>query len=194
MSQHGPPHEIWSSLVQAAQHQPAALEPLLRRARPFLYALVLDRVRQPEAAEDLTQEALTDLVQGLPELRDPTAFLPWLRTIALNRCRMYWRRRELQYAEFDEQVQGPRGHDAYAITAQRETWRQLQRALEELPERSRLALLMHVLGDCPHAEIAEALGESEVGVRVRVHRARQRLRQLLRTSFYEPEVKRDEHG
>lgn len=187
MSQPAPSQTSWPVLAWAARHDLGAVEALLLRARPLVHAIILDRVRNPEAAEDLTQEALTDLVQGLSELREPGAFLSWVRTIALNRCRMWWRRREQEYVQFDEQTQGKRAPDAYAVTAQRETWRQLRKALDELPERSRLALLMHVLGDCPHAEIAEALGESEVGVRVRVHRARQRLRELLPPSFYDAE-------
>ncbi|MBU0608882.1 MAG: sigma-70 family RNA polymerase sigma factor [Armatimonadetes bacterium] len=179
----------WPGLARAAQQAPAALEALLARARPLVHALILDRVRRPEAAEDLTQEALADLVRGLPGLRDPGAVLAWLRQIALNRCRMYWRRQALEYALPSADHGGLRAEDAYTVTARREMWRQLRRALEELPEPSRLALLMHVLEDCPYREIAAALGESEVGVRVRVHRARQRLRQLLRPSFYDPEDK-----
>jgi RNA polymerase sigma factor (sigma-70 family) len=178
--------EPWDELVRRAQRQPQQIEPLLQRVRPLVRALILDRIHQPEAAEDLTQDALADVVRGLPALHEPNSFLPWLRTIALNRCRMHWRRREVAFAELGADEGGLRADDAYTVTAQRETWRQLRRALEDLPERSRLALLMHVLDDCPYRDIAEALGESEVGVRVRVHRARQRLRQLLRPSFYEP--------
>jgi len=177
----------WPQLARAAQQSPTDREALLARARPFVHAVILDRVRRPEAAEDLTQEALADLVRGLPGLRDPGAVLAWLRQIALNRCRMYWRRQALEYAQFGVDCRGLRAEDAYTVTARRETWRQLRRALEELPEPSRLALLMHVLDDCPYREIAAALGEKEVAVRVRVHRARQRLRQLLRPSFYDPE-------
>lgn len=179
----------WPDLARQAQRDPAAVEPLLCRARPFVHALIVDRVRQPEAAEDLTQEALADLAEGLPRLRDAEAVLPWLRQIALNRCRMYWRRRDLQFEQLDDHAGGLRAHDAYTVTAQRERWRQLRRALDELSEPSRLALLMHVLGDTPYREIAAALGETEVAVRVRVHRARQRLRQLLPPSFYDPEAR-----
>lgn len=174
-------------MARTAQREPAGLEPLLRRARPFVHALILDRVRRPEAAEDLTQEALADLAQGLPALRDTAAVVPWLRQIALNRCRMYWRRREIEYETLGESESRLHAPDTYVLTAQRESWRQLLRALGELPEPSRLSLLMHALGGCSYRDIATALGETEVGVRVRVHRTRQRLRQLLRPSFYDPE-------
>lgn len=192
MAQHAAAETSWLDLVRPAQRHPAARDPLLRRARPFLYALILDRVHRPEVAEDLTQDALTDVACALPHLRDAAAFPAWLRQIALNRCRMYWRRAELAFNTLDEEIPTGQASDAYTLTAQRETWRQLRRALDELPEPSRLALLMHALGDCPYAEIAAALGETEVAVRVRVHRARQRLRQLLPPSFYDPEAKCDE--
>ncbi|MCE5238549.1 sigma-70 family RNA polymerase sigma factor [bacterium] len=177
----------WSDLARRAHGEAGALDDLLHRVRPFVYALILDRIRRPEVAEDLTQEALTDVVRGLPGLHDPSALTAWLRRIALNRCRQYWRQVERDFGELEDDVAGAATNDAYTLTAQRETWRQLCRALEALPEPSRLALLMHVLGDCTYREIAAALGESEVGVRVRVHRARQRLRELVRPSFYDPE-------
>jgi len=177
----------WSDLARHARGEAGALDDLLQRVRPFVYALILDRIRRPEVAEDLTQEALTDVVRGLPGLHDLSAFTAWLRRIALNRCRQYWRQVERDFGELDDDVASAATHDAYTLTAQREAWRQLRRALDELPEASRLALLMHVLDDCPYRDIAAALGESEVGVRVRVHRARQRLHELLRPSFYVPE-------
>jgi RNA polymerase sigma-70 factor (ECF subfamily) len=51
-------------------------------------------------------------------------------------------------------------------------------ALQSLPEIDRAALLMHAQDELPYAEIARALGLSLTAVKVRVHRARIKLRQL----------------
>jgi RNA polymerase sigma-70 factor (ECF subfamily) len=53
------------------------------------------------------------------------------------------------------------------------------RALQSFPEVDRAALLMHVLDDLPYAAIAKALGLSITAVKVRVHRARLKLRELF---------------
>lgn len=169
-----------AELAAVAQRRPTALNPLLQRARPILYALILDRIHQPEVAEDLTQEALQDVMQGLPGLREPRAFPAWLRTIALNRCRRWWRREPEETVDPGQDYQRLVHEDAFAEAARGETWRELQRALEDLPEKSRLALLMHVLTETSQAEIAEALDLTAANVAVRIHRARARLRVALR--------------
>lgn len=168
-----------AELAAAAQQTPAALEDLLRRCRPILYAIILDRVHIADVAEDLVQEALHDVMQGLPALRETRAVPAWLRQIALNRCRMWWRRPQLETEELPADYHRLVHEDAFVEAARRETWRELQRALEHLPETSRLALLMHVLLDVSHAEIAEALELSQSNVAVRLYRARLQLRKLM---------------
>ena len=163
---------------EAASHR-AALEPLLRRCRPIVYAIVLDRVHHPDTAEDLTQDALADLVQALPGLRDCQAFPAWLRQIAINRCRMWWRRPRPEVEALSDDYRRLVHEDAFAEAARRETWREIRRALRDLPEESRLALLMHVFGGLSYAEIAVALGASVTSIGVRIHRARARLRERV---------------
>jgi RNA polymerase sigma-70 factor (ECF subfamily) len=168
------------ALARQAARGHRACEELLQRCRPIVHAIVLDRVRNPEVAEDLTQEALADLAQALPRLRESAAFNVWLRQITINRCRMWWRRPQPVLEPLSEEYQRLVHEDAFVTAARRETWRELQRALEDLPEKSRLALLMHVVSGLSQAEIAEALGCSVSSVAVRIHRARHNLRQTLR--------------
>ncbi|MEI6499735.1 MAG: sigma-70 family RNA polymerase sigma factor [Armatimonadota bacterium] len=155
------------------------MERLLARCRPIVQALILDRVRNPEVAEDLTQETLTDLSQSLPHLRDRQAFVGWLREIAINRCRRWWRRPELELQPLSDEYQRLVHDDTFTEAARRESWRELQRALDDLPETSRLALLMHVVGGLSQVEIGEILGITVTAVGVRIHRARRRLRRIL---------------
>ncbi len=157
----------------------AEMDLLLQRCRPIVFAVVLDRVHNPELSEDLTQEALTAVAQALPGLREPRAFYAWLRQIAVNRCKMWWRRPRPELEPLDEDWRRLVYEDAYAEAARRETWRELRRGLQDLPEASRLALLMHVCGNVSQAEIAEVLGTTPASVAVRIHRARQRLRASL---------------
>lgn len=170
-----------------AQHdepRPDGLLPVqaLARYRPLVYALILDRVHHAEVAEDLTQETLAAAAGALPRLREPRAVRAWLRQIALNCCRMWWRRPEPDPEPLSEHYQRLVSEDAYAAAAHRETWRELQRAIDGLPEKSRLALLMHVFGGLDHEEIAEALELTAGSVAVRIHRARLRLRRDLRAA------------
>lgn len=166
-------------LARQAARGRKALEALLPRCRPIVYALVLDRVHHPDLAEDLTQETLADVAQALPRLRDPSAFVGWLKQVAINRCRMWWRRAQVAPEPLSEEYQRLVHEDMFAEAARRERLRELLRALEDLPDKSRLALLMHVLGGLSHEQVAEALELTPGAVAVRIHRARLRLRALL---------------
>lgn len=167
------------ALAREAARGHRACEELLQRCRPLVHAIILDRVRNPEVAEDLTQEALADVAQALPRLRETAAFNVWLRQIAINRCRRWWRRPQPELEPLSEEYRRLVHEDAFVEAARRESWRELQRALEDLPEKSRLALLMHVVSGLSQPEIAEALGCSVSSVAVRIHRARHRLRETL---------------
>jgi DNA-directed RNA polymerase specialized sigma24 family protein len=103
------------ALARQAARGHRACEELLQRCRPIVHAIVLDRVRNPEVAEDLTQEALADLAQALPRLRESAAFNVWLRQITINRCRMWWRR---------PQPVRPAGGSSAASTLRRPPWQQ----------------------------------------------------------------------
>jgi RNA polymerase sigma factor (sigma-70 family) len=169
-----------AQLVVAAMGDGGAMSRLLQRCRPAVYALILDRVHRPEVAEDLAQEALSDVARGLSALREPAAFAGWLRELALNRCRRWWRRPVVETTVEEAAWRRLVTHDAFTEAARRDEWRRLRRALENLPEKSRVALLMHVFAGASQAEIAQFLDLTPSAVGVRIHRARAQLRLALR--------------
>ena len=135
----------------------------------------VDRVRQlaarmlrPQDAEDVIQEALLQAFLGLDRLRNPERFGSWLYGITLNLARMRLRRRDPLFLDAGA-VEAPAPDGEETLDAVRD-------ALEVLPRREREAVLLHyVEGLAPH-EVASLVGERPGTVRVRLHRARRRLR------------------
>jgi RNA polymerase sigma factor (sigma-70 family) len=123
-------------------------------------------------AEDVAQEALLAAHATLACLRDPERFGAWLAAIAANRAKMRLRSRRAGWTSLDELAGGvvaPSPEPADADEPVRE-------ALEALTAPQREAVLLHYIEGLSTAEIAARRGESPGAVRVRLHRARGRLR------------------
>jgi RNA polymerase sigma factor (sigma-70 family) len=128
-----------------------------------------------EEAEDVAQEALLAAHATLARLRDPERFGAWLAAIAANRAKMRLRSRRAGWTSLDELA----GGIVAPSPEQVETDEPVREALDALTPPQREAVLLHYVGGLSTAEIAERRGESPGAVRVRLHRARGRLRSSL---------------
>lgn len=168
----------------------AALEARLVPFRPQVQRHILAMVRNPAEAEELTQDTYARALERASQLRDPQAALAWLyriaTTVALDRLR---RRRpatvpldtvaptgeEIEQAE--EREQAPSLLEAGLESSEMSAC--VQGYLAALPDDYRIAILLHDGEGLGNPEIAELLGCSLATAKIRVHRARARLRQTL---------------
>jgi RNA polymerase sigma factor (sigma-70 family) len=148
----------------------SAFEALLDRHVARVRMLV-GRMLRPEDAEDVVQEALLQAFLGLERLRDPERFGSWLYGITLNLARMRLRQRDPL----------PLDVDALAVSAANgeAAFEAVREALEVLPPREREAVVLHYVEGLSTREVASLLGARPGTVRVRLHRARRRLRRDL---------------
>lgn len=132
-----------------------------------------------EDVEDLVQEAVLQAYLGLGRLRDPDAFGAWLGGITVNLGRMRLRARSQIAPPLDDGGRlVPESFEA-SVLEELDSLRKLEAALEPLPPSERDAVLMHYVDGLTPQEIAALLGERPGTVRVRLHRARERLRHRL---------------
>jgi RNA polymerase sigma-70 factor (ECF subfamily) len=137
-------------------------------------------LRRPEDAEEVVQEALARAWRGRRSCRTPDAPLPWCLQITRNEAlRLIGRRRgvsPVQPLEDDGEVA-----DQRALGQEERTVVRLDvgRALEELTPHERLLIALRYDHDFSHSEIATRLEIPEATARVRLHRARKRLKVLL---------------
>jgi len=171
-------------LVQRARAgDQAAFDRLAERYRAALRAMAFLRTSDREAAQDLAQETLMRAWEALPTLREPAAFLPWLKRIAAHACLNWHRPARTEILSLE--AAGLSGFAAeavlqpLAILLARERQRALRQALASLPEANRIALLMHVWDEASYEEIAAFTGVRVSTVEGRLYQARKQIRRLL---------------
>ena len=169
-------------VIKAQSGDRTAKSALADHYRVAVYAIAFSRTGDREHAEDLAQEILLAALQNLDSLQDPRAFSGWLRSIALNACRQWYRRSRPWPASLSERVKALPSHDPQPmeVVLQKERQRELHKTLNLLSQANRQALLMHVWGGYSYLEIAEFTGVSVDTVAGRIHRAKSQMKQKLR--------------
>jgi RNA polymerase sigma-70 factor (ECF subfamily) len=163
----------------------------LARHRESLLRYNLSIVRDAAVAEDLTQEVFARACDKLADLEDPARLEPWLYRIATNLCRDRFRSASFRHrpASLDagrdvDDAPGPdpadEGPRLDKVLEQREMSTCVQAYLAGLPDTYRAAILLHDAEGMTNPEIASMLGVSLATVKIRIHRAREKLREALR--------------
>lgn len=165
--------------------------------RSRIYRYVLSMARDPDVAEDLTQETFLRALRGLGSLRDRAALVPWLYRLATNVFIDWVRadgRRRLAYAggkDTDGDLVGEIPDPAARIdrrVEQSEMSECVQDFVDDLPDDFRSVILLHDAHGLSNPEIAEMLGLTLATTKIRIHRARLRLRQALEVGCeFEPD-------
>jgi RNA polymerase sigma-70 factor, ECF subfamily len=150
-----------------------------------IFRYIMSMVRDTAEAEDLTQETFLRAYRRHDSLRDEGAQTAWLYRIATNVCldrlRQYSRRAPIESETDLDQVDIA---DPDTPTLQKTIERDemsacVQRYLNRLSDSYRAVILLHDMHDLTASEIARLLGESLDNVKIRLHRARVKLKTAL---------------
>jgi RNA polymerase sigma-70 factor (ECF subfamily) len=157
-----------------------------RHAR-WLRTVALARVGDAAAADDVMQEVATAAVEKGHQLRDPGSVAAWLYRLvvmgALQYRRRQGRRRKLieRYVDrLSPAEHHSRERDPLDWLLNDERTMMVRQALTKLPRRDAEILLLKYSEDWSYRQMAEHLGMSDSAVEARLHRARQKLRRVLR--------------
>lgn len=170
----------------ARQGDRAAFEALVRRHKGSLYGWVRRYVGQPDDAYDIVQDAFIAVWESLHRYDLSRPFLPWLRTIALNKCRDFSRRQKFRRwllqaygAEAPLAVESMGPEDDETRDAESECLRRLDRAIANLPVAYKEPLLLTTVGGLSQQEVAAALRTTTKAIEMRLRRARRKLADAL---------------
>lgn len=158
-------------------------EILLAECGPLAFRVAQGVLRNAADAEDVAQEALLRAYQKFNGLRNPARFRPWLVRITFRLALDRWRsarRRELRETEWV--LPGLRSVplSTEEVAAANAFQLRLERAMAELPEKSRLVLLLAAIEGYTLAEVAEILAVPVGTVKSRLFFARKQLAEKLR--------------
>jgi RNA polymerase sigma-70 factor (ECF subfamily) len=142
-------------------------------------------VGDSDIAEDVVQDALIQAWHHLPDLREAGALRPWLMRIVVNQC-ISFKRRLARTTAFMRQALSEQETDLIAQAADHHKGRMerdwdLARAIENLPTKQRVVIVLHYYDGMTLPEMAHALQTSENTLKKRIQAALINLRQALRS-------------
>src|SRR5690606_23039474 len=147
------------------------------------YTLAYRLMGNEEDARDVVQDAYLRAYRGLGRFRGDAQFSTWMYRIPANRAATHLGGRSRhRYDELADNAPavGPRhAHDPQLRADADDLRRRLTAALETLLPRLRAVVVLRDVYDLPHDAIAAELGISETAAKVRLHRARRKLRDQL---------------
>jgi RNA polymerase sigma-70 factor (ECF subfamily) len=181
-----------STLDNASHGEPAALDAVVTALRPHIEKQLLRYPLSDEDRQDVLQSTLVQVVRRIGSFRGDSSLSTWLFRVTANEALMLMRSQRRHRArlveglDLEDLASLPAANDASAneradnSAVQNERDERVRRALAELPSEYRDVVALHYHQDLGLQEIASRLGSTESAVRSRLHRARARLRSLLR--------------
>ena len=157
----------------------AAFESLYRTHAKRIYSLAYRFAGNASEAEDLLQDIFLLAYRKRDGFRHEAALSTWLHRLAVNRCLDHVRSRAARQDAQTEPLSAD--HPPPDRTASSPiTHLDLERAIAQLPDGCRVAFVLHDVEGYEHREVAKRLGIATGTSKSQVHKARLRLRRLLR--------------
>ena len=171
-------------LTQAASRgNMAAFEEIYNRHHRRVYSICLRMLQNATEAEDLTQDVFIQLYRKIGSFRGDSAFTTWLHRLTVNQVLMHFRKRNVKFEKTTEEGETP-----VQIIPGTENPRKmpvvdkiaLENAIAQLPNGYRNVFVLHDVEGYEHEEVARILGCSVGTSKSQLHKARLKLRKLLK--------------
>lgn len=185
-----------TALPPVPRAEPPDFEGVVRDHAPRLLATARRILRNEDDARDALQDALLQAFRGLAGFQGGCRISTWLHRIVVNACLMRLRSRRRRPEEPIEPLlpgfledghharhPSPWAGEPEALLAARENRELVRACLDRLPGDYRTVIVLRDVEELDTGEAARALGISEGACKVRLHRARQALRELLAPHF-----------
>ena len=147
-----------------------------------VYSICFRMLQNAADAEDLTQQVFIQLFRKLHTFRGESSFTTWLHRMTVNQVLMHFRRRVVKTEKTTEDGETP----VRIVTGTENPGRMalldriaLNQAIGQLPVGYRLVFILHDVEGFEHEQIGKMLGCAVGTSKSQLHKARQRLRQLL---------------
>ncbi len=171
-------------LTQAASKgDMAAFEEIYQRHHRRVYSICLRMLQNAFEAEDLTQDVFIQLYRKVGSFRGDSAFTTWLHRLTVNQVLMHFRKRNVKFEKTTEEGVTP---DQIVVgTSDPERMRvvdkiALENAIDQLPDGYKNVFVLHDVEGFEHEEVARILGCSVGTSKSQLHKARLKLRKLLK--------------
>ncbi|MGI8734071.1 MAG: RNA polymerase sigma factor [Pyrinomonadaceae bacterium] len=175
--------------IAAGRGDMGAFEQLYARHNRRVYSVCLRMTQNAAEAEDLAQEAFIQLFRKIGSFRGESAFTTWLHRLTVNQVLMHFRKRSVKLERTTEEgdtpvqiVRGTENPNKMPVLDRIG----LERALKQLPPGYRSVFVLHDIEGHDHEEVAKILGVAVGTSKSQLHKARMKLRRLLKKENSEP--------
>ncbi|MGO9515546.1 MAG: RNA polymerase sigma factor [Candidatus Korobacteraceae bacterium] len=186
--------KFWSSgiseqeaITRAQQGDAESFEALYGLHKRRVYPLCLRMTGNPADAEDMTQEAFLQLYRKISTFRGESAFSTWLHRLTVNVVLMHRRKKRLPEVSLEEVLESHKEDGPTKDLGKRDNFLAgcidrivLGRCLKRLAPGYRAIFALHDIEGYEHKEIAGMIGCSAGNSKSQLHKARLKLRDLLR--------------
>lgn len=180
-------------LIELKNGNQLAFSKLIDRYSSMVFNLTFNLVKNQEEVEDLTQEIFTTVFLSMHQFNGDSKLSTWIYRITVNKCKEHIRSKSrkkrfgflttLDKAEGGTKLHADFNHPGIKLE-NKELSVILFSAINQLPEKQRIAFTMHKIEGIPYEEIAGAMKTSLSSVESLIFRARKNLKELL-GSYYE---------
>jgi RNA polymerase sigma-70 factor (ECF subfamily) len=177
------PDQLADLVIRARAGDRSAFDELVRATTADTYTLAFRLVGNEEDARDVVQETDLRANKGIGKFRGDAQFTTWLYRITANCANTHLsKRRKHRHDELSEEAplaDASPDRDPQGLAMAADLRGRLSEALDELPPRLKAVIVLRDVYDLPHEAIAAELGITTSAAKVRLHRARRKLREQL---------------
>jgi RNA polymerase sigma factor (sigma-70 family) len=190
MDASGKNRAVQELIQRALTGDQGAFTQLLNQHKRLAYQLALNIVKDATEADDLVQESFIKAFASLSRYNPQYAFTTWLCKIVTNHCLDHLRRKKIKACSLDEPIQGRGGaikreiadwsrNPEWLLTRKHRTL-SIDRAIDSLPPRYKLVIVLRHKEDRSYEEIASILNIPLGTVKAQIFRARELLKKKLK--------------
>lgn len=179
--------EIISRVLRGEQ---SVFSQLVERYQNYVFTLVLRFVENREDAEEVAQDVFVKTYRSLADFRGESKFSTWLFTIARTTCISFLRKRKPDILSLDNERTGLQAENRESgfranLIEQKSRHAMLNEAIGMLGPDDSQVLTLFYKGEQTLEEIGRIMGMESNTVKVKLHRARQRLKEKMEKHFYQ---------
>jgi RNA polymerase sigma factor (sigma-70 family) len=172
------------------QGQQAVFSQLVERYQNYVFTLVLRFIESREDAEEVAQDVFIKAYRSLADFRGESKFSTWLFTITRTSCISFLRKKKLNTLSLDNERTGLQVANTESgfranLIEQKSRHAMLNEAIGMLSADDSQVLTLFYKGEQTLEEIAQIMGMETNTVKVKLHRARQRLKDKMEKYFYQ---------
>lgn len=156
---------------------------LVEKYQKLVYTLALKLLKKPEDAEEMAQDTFIKAYQKLDSFEGKSKFSTWLYSITYNACISELRKHRIEFKSLDDRQISDQDeqkmHDYYRETRKEDQEKYLNLALEKLPEDDQVLVTLYYYENQSMDEISSITGLTVSNVKIKIHRARKKMYELL---------------